>query len=124
MKALIKNISQFVQVAADYVQGILFFAICTLVAYFVGKNVLAPLSPVITFLFVLTFTVFTLSKRKTAILAIGGITLYLLSWPALHQWGVATSILIWAIGVFSWFSGVYSSFKSEMPHVSMKMIFV
>lgn len=70
---------------------------------------------VVTFLAVLLFTFLTFGKRLTAIMSVGGITLYAASWPAVSVWGIWPGMLVWFLGVLVWFAAVDKSFSSHLP---------
>lgn len=76
---------------------------------YILKFIVEPLAPFVTFAFVFCGTIFSMEKRITAILSIGGLALYLASWPAVALWGVA-GMLVWTLGVTSWIIGVFRPF--------------
>ena len=76
-------------------------------------RVLAPLSPVITLIVVLFLTIGTLENKKTTIMALVGIALYLFSWPALHLWGTWVSVTVWFIGLLTWYWAVLRSITGQ-----------
>jgi len=78
--------------------------------YLLAKVVLVPLSPFITLVVVVALTVNTFHKWATAMLAVAGIILYILSWFVLCQFGAIQSELVWSVGIMVWFTAVYRSF--------------
>ncbi|MDP2665786.1 MAG: hypothetical protein Q8P23_04125 [bacterium] len=101
-----KFVRKTFDVVHDAVQ--LFGLICAalLLTYAFFKIVLVELAPVITFLFVLFFTVRSFDRRITTILSLGGIALYAASWPAVATFGVWPGLLVWAIGMLCWFEAI------------------
>lgn len=80
-----------------------------LLVFYLFLEIIGPLPPVITLLVALVFTLFTLTKRLTAVLSIGGIILYAASWPLAKEWGIIPSLLIWALGIIVWLTAVCKS---------------
>lgn len=76
-------------------------AVSCLVAY-----ALAPLSPIVTTLFVIGGTALTFESKTTATLAITGIVIYLASWLMLPKFGEMVSTLICGSGILIWFWAV------------------
>jgi len=68
------------------------------------KYIAAPLSPVITFLFVLLFTFVACNSRMHAVQTIGGILVYVASWFTISTCGMYVSSLICCVGILMWFS--------------------
>lgn len=79
-------------------------------AFSVLKIFIEPWAPVITVGLVLLGLLFSLEKRITAILAVGGLILYGASWPAVATWGTWPGLAVWALGVFMYLSGVFRPF--------------
>lgn len=73
----------------------------------------APLSPVITAIVVLSLTLTTFAKGLTAIMSIGGIILYAASWPITKELGTIPGLVVWILGVFTWFAAVFMSFRTK-----------
>lgn len=79
-------------------------------AYFLlGLAAIQPLSPTITILLVLVLTMSTLDERETAFLSVGGIAIYVLSWPITSIYGLPIGLLVWALGIVAWFWAVLKS---------------
>ncbi|MEK7194953.1 MAG: hypothetical protein AAB667_01720 [Patescibacteria group bacterium] len=74
------------------------------------KHILAPLAPIITIGLVLFGLLFSLEKRITAILTIGGLILYGASWPAVATWGTWPGLAVWTLGMLMYLSGVFRPF--------------
>jgi hypothetical protein len=104
---------KFIKKALEYIQMAFEMAGVLIIGYFTIKFVIQPiamvLSPIITILFVLIFTSTTFIHRTTAILAIGGIALYIASWPAVNVWGIWPGMFVWSLGVIAWFGAVILS---------------
>ncbi len=84
-------------------------AVAALAVVVATLRVFQPLAPLFTIAVVGILTLFTLQRRETAVLSLGGIALFNLCWPALAQWGVVTSLSIWTVGILSWFYAIYRS---------------
>lgn len=101
-------------IANDTVQLLGLICVVVLLIYAFSKIVLVALAPVITFLFVLFFTVRSFDRRITAILSLGGIALYAASWPAVATFGVWPGLLVWAVGVLCWFEAICLPFQFSL----------
>ena len=73
----------------------------------------APLSPVITAIVGFSLTLITFGKWTTAIMSIGGIILYVASWPITKEWGAIPGMLVWTLGILTWFAAVFMSFRTK-----------
>lgn len=76
--------------------------LCVLVWIFF--SILKELSPVITCLFVLLATIYSLSRWTTAGLAITGLLIYMVAWH------VDSGVWLAYFGILSWFSAIFISF--------------
>jgi hypothetical protein len=94
----IRNIS-------DTLGLLLVLAVIVAVACFVAYA-LAPLSPIVTLLFVIGGTALSFQSNSTATLAITGLALYVASWFILSRFGETVSILTCACGILIWFWAV------------------
>ena len=74
----------------------------------------APLSPLITAIVFLFLTLPTFARGLTALMSIGGIILYALSWPITKELGTFPGLIVWILGVFIWFAAVYLSFCDHL----------
>lgn len=57
-------------------------------------------------LLVVLCTILTFDRWLTAILSVGGLALYVASWPAESVWGSWPAMLVWAVGILMWFTAV------------------
>lgn len=100
---LIFQIADCVSAAAMFVATLVLFVL-------VFRTIVVPLAPLVTFVVVLFFTLATFERGTTAVLSLGGIVLYIASWPATAVWGLWPGILIWTLGILVWFAAVAASF--------------
>lgn len=62
------------------------------------ENMIKPLALFAAMLLTLT----TFSRWTTACMSIGGIALYLASWPAVDAWGTRLGMSVWMLGFGVW----------------------
>lgn len=89
---------------------ILAFLFCA-VAFLV---LLEKASPVITVLFVAVFTAYAFKRWVTGLLAVGGIVLYIASWPIYSKWGIWPGQITCLIGIAIWFVAVFIRFGAYL----------
>ena len=73
-------------------------------------DILAMLSPVITILLVAIFTKVACRRRETAIMSLGGIFLYAMSWPMTGIYGQIPGGLVFLFGFCAWIWAIPISF--------------
>lgn len=89
-----------------------FFSILMLIiaAFVVFVTVFAPIWPILTFLFFAAGTIFTLYSKPTALMSLGGIALYTVSW-AVAVWSVIPGQMVCFAGIVLWFYAFFRTFK-------------
>jgi len=70
-------------------------------------DILRPLSPVITILFAAIVTLMAFRHRTAAILSVGGLSLYAISWLAVGVYGTYVGMFVCLLGIVAW---LYASF--------------
>ena len=70
-------------------------------------DILRPLSPFITILFVAVLTLMSFRHRTAAILSVGGLSLYAISWLAVGVYGTYVGVFVCLLGIVAW---LYASF--------------
>ncbi len=91
-------------------QDIVAISLILAIVFVVLKYILEPMAPIITTGLVLLGTLFSFEKRLTAILSIGGLTIYAASWPVGATWGVWPGVTVCMLGMLMWLSGVFRPF--------------
>jgi hypothetical protein len=81
-------------------------AFAIFIFFLILKTVVEPLAPLVTILFVLGGTIASFRHSLTGIMSIGGLALYLASWPAVATYGTWPGMLVWMIGVILWFAAL------------------
>ncbi|WKZ27114.1 MAG: hypothetical protein QY311_03225 [Candidatus Paceibacterota bacterium] len=87
-----------------------FLSVALLALWFILWAIVEPLAPLVTFGLVVLGTVSSFQHRSTAILAMGGIGLYLASWQAVTMYGPIAGAGICSLGILLWMSGVFNLF--------------
>jgi|GEM_PF-5883308 len=116
----VKNLLRKANIGFQNAVGELIAFIATLIffAALFGKA-MQPLSPVVTTLLVLGFTIHALSSGKlNAISVLTGLAIYGLAWPVTHQYGALLGMTVWAIGVVLWLVAVTRSFPRAWATVT------
>jgi hypothetical protein len=72
---------------------------------------LEPLSPLITFLIALGFTLHAFRRTWLGIISLCGIAIYILSWPVTGRCGLAFGLSVWTAGFSLWLWAVCRSFR-------------
>jgi len=103
IKAMIKGVSAVLEILA------LMAVLLVIVVMFLQS--LMPLSPVITILFVAIFTKVACRRRETAVMSLGGIFLYVMSWSVTDIYGQIPGSLVFLLSVCSWIQAVPMSFN-------------
>lgn len=80
------------------------------------KVMIAPLGPAITFFLILGFTIHAIEKGQ-AVMAIGGVVLYLASWPATSTLGTLPGMAVWTLGVSLWFWALFRIVMGPKPRL-------
>jgi hypothetical protein len=66
----------------------------------------APLGPPLTLVLIALFTLSTFGKATTTLLSLGGIAVYVASWPVMKAWGPWAAATFCLIGMLSWLLAV------------------
>ncbi len=101
---------KFLRTLYDVVSGVVVIVFALAYFYWFLKCVWEPVAPIVTVLLVLLGTIASFTNRKTAALCVGGLILYVASWPAVAAWGVWLGMMVWLLGVAMWFSGAFRPF--------------
>lgn len=110
---LIRNIRRAVKTGFEWAE----ISLLALVAFAVLVMVLgifAPLAPLVIVLFVLFGTAIAVNNGY-GVVSVGGIILYILSFPATALWGVPLGFAIWSFGVLAWFLSLYKCILTAEP---------
>jgi hypothetical protein len=86
--------------------------VAIIMVFYVGM-ILEIIAPIVTIFAVLVGTIVTFKSWTTMTRSIGGLVLYVASWPVLSSWGYLPSMIVWSLGVLLWFSAVYEIFKAH-----------
>ena len=102
----------FIEKGKEWLSVLVILATATTIFYLTMKNLVEPLGPAITLLFVFTATRIAMSSKKTHLnwILFGGLALYLASWKiagAGPMWGMMTCYA----GIALWITGVYQAFS-------------
>lgn len=108
------RLKMFLRTGCDITASALWIA-GAITTFFLTLRIWAPAWPVFTIAFVVAGTLVTFSSRLTAFLAVLGLTLYVMSWPAVAVWGNAMGIFPWFAGVVCWFAAVFIVFRRMLP---------
>ena len=114
-----KRVFKFVKTVFSWIFGVV---VGLGLFYVVGKTFIQPLAPLVTGGLVIVLTLITFLNWKTAILAIVGIALYVLSWPTVGYYGVVIAQLVCFVGFFTWLAAVLFSFRKAHDHTTMPVL--
>jgi len=111
---------KFFRKCYEIVNVLAIIAVATLFLKILLVDILATLrpvlSPVVTILFVLAVTIAAFRQRITAILSIGGLSIYAASWLAVSVYGVYIGMAVCTFGIAMWLVAPFlPSFKEIMP---------
>ena len=87
--------------------------------FMLTTQALQPLSPIITFLVAFVLTLHAMMSGKfNAGMAITGLAVYLLSWPATHQFGEALGVITFLAGFLLWLTAVTRSYPRAWASIT------
>ncbi len=114
LKEVGRNIKNGAISAYDIAYATVYLAAFVLALLLFLKVVVAPMAAVLTFIFAFNFTIYAV-KNGEAVLSIGGVVLFLISWPATDTLGILPGLAIWVLGVSLWFWAMFRIAMGPKP---------